>query len=418
MSLFRSAEVIQYRNKVLPETNIKSPIQWLLDWAGGGKTLSGIDVNPENAITLTTVFNAITLVSETMGMLPFAPHIISEVNGRKNNRIYREHFSYPLVTRRAHPYISSFNFRKVMFAWVMLHDTAYAYIDRNGSGRATSLFPLHPNRVVPKLTEDNRLIYEVDGEAVVEYINMFHIIGYTSNGLTGKSRVRIAKEALGKAMAAERFGANFFGKGINVSGFIKHPKRLKDEDAVKRLKNSFLKAHGGQNNQFSVGILEDGADWMQNEMDPAKAQLTENVKVDGLMAAQLFNIPLTMLKFLERGTAYANVEQLAIQLVQYTLTPWGVNWEQECWDKLLTDREKQQDNVEFKFNFNGLLRGDTETRAKFYEAMGRLGGYSPNRILELEDENGYDGGDVHPLAPGTTTIEQLENEKKNTVTQD
>ncbi|MBN2365724.1 MAG: phage portal protein [Calditrichaeota bacterium] len=389
-------------------------MQWFLEWAGGGKTASGIDINPENAISLTTVFNAITLISEGMAMMPFAPHIEENINGRVNKRIYKEHFSYPLVARRSHPYISSYNFRKVMFAWACRYDDAYAFISRKGSGNAISMYPIHPNRVVPMITPDRRLIYEIDGKEKIDYINMFHIVGYTNNGITGSSRVHLAKEALGKAMAAQQFGAKFFGKGMNVSGFVKTPKLLKDKDAVDRLKQSFIKAHGGQNNQFGIGVLEDGADWISNEVDPEKAQLNETIKVDGLMVAQLFNIPLTMLKFLERGTAYANVEQLAIQFVKYTMVPWGVNWEQECWEKLLTEREKEQDKIRYKFNFNGLLRGDTQTRAQFYNILSKCGAYSPNRILELEDENGYEGGDVHPLSPGTTTIEQLENETQNT----
>jgi len=418
MSLFQTAEAIRYRNLQLPETGIKSPLQWFIDWAKGGKTASGIDVDPENAISLTTMFNAILLISEGMAMIPFAPHLEEIVEGRTNKRIYKEHFSYPLVAQRTHPVISSFNFRKVMFNWACRYDDAYAIIGRGGSAKAQSMYPIHPNRVVPMITPDKRFIYEIDGREKVDYINMFHIVGYTNNGITGSSRINLAKEALGKAMAAQQFGAKFFGKGINVSGFIKTPKFLKDQDAVDRLKTSFAKKYGGQNNQFSVGVLEDGADWLQNEMDPEKAQLNETIKVDGLMIAQLFNIPLTMLKFLERGTAYANVEQLAIQFVKHTLVPWGINWEQECWQKLLTEKEQRQEKIQYKFNFNALLRGDTETRSKFYDILSKCGAYSPNRILELEDENGYEGGDVHPLSPGTTTIEKLENETQNTITQD
>ncbi len=423
MSLFQSAEALRYRNSTLPETSFQNPMQWLLDWVGGGKTVSGVDVDPENAISLTTVFNAITLISEGLARLPFGPQITETVTNkdgtdRKSIRVLKEHKSYILTARRPHPYISSFMFRQVMLNWACRYDNAYAVIERDGFANPISLFPFHPKRVVPKITEDQRLVFEIDGMEIIDHMNMFHIIGYTNNGITGLSRINIAREALGKAMATQKFGAEFFGKGINVSGFIKTKKHLKDKDAVERVKTSFAKKYGGQNGQFSVGLLEDDADWLSNETDPGKAQLNETTKADGVMVAQLLNIPVTMLKFLERGTAYANVEQLYIQFVNNTLIPWGEKWEAECWYKLLTEKEKRQDNIEFKYNYNALLKGDTENRAKFYEAMSNVGAYSPNRILELEDENGYEDGDVHLVAPGSTTIENIDNETQNTITQD
>jgi HK97 family phage portal protein len=416
MGLFQAADTLGYRNSVLPATSITNPLTWLIDWFGSNETASGQKVDPENAISLTTLFNAITLISESMGMMPFAPHVKKTVTDAKdgsertNDSIFREHFTYPITARRPHPLISSFNFRKVMYSWACRYDSAYAVIERDTTGKAISMFPIHPGRVQIKLTEDKRYVYEIDGTHQLDPMSVFHLLGYTNDGISGQSRIKIAREAIGKAQAAQQFGAKFFGKGINVSGFIETPKLLKNADAVKRLKESFIKKFGGPNNQFSVGVLEDGAKFTSNETDPEKAQLNETIKMDGLMVAQLLNVPLTMLKFLERGTAYANVEQLAIQFVNFTLIPWGVNWEQECWFKLLTEKEKRQDKISFKFNFNSLLRGDTESRSRFYDVLAKVGAYSPNRILELEDENGYDGGNVHVLSPGAQTIEQIENE--------
>ena len=418
---FRRQLNLRHRNLALPQSNVISPLQWLTEYFRGGKTASGIAVDPENAISLPTVFNAITLISESFSQIPIAPHIKTTIvdpdkTVRHNDEILKSHFSYPLVARRPHPYISSANFKKVMFSWALKYDNAYALIGRDGAGKALSMLPVHPNRVMPKITDDRRLIYTIDGRDNYEYSDIFHIIGYTDSGIIGNSRIAIVKEAIGKALAAQKFGAHFFGKGINLSGFIETPKLLKNEDAVKRLKDSFVQKYGGQNGQFGVGLLEDGAKFTPMQTDPEKAQLNDTIKLDGLTVSQIFNIPLTMLKYLERGT-YNNLEQLTIQFVTYTLMPWGVNWEQECWEKLLTEREKREDNIQYKYNFNGLLRGDTDARAKFYESLAKVGAYSPNRILELEDENGYEGGNVHVLSPGAQTIEQIKNATQNTNTQ-
>lgn len=418
MSLLQAAENrAQFKaESKLPATSADSPLGWLTDFFGGSKTASGMKVSVDNAISLSTVFMARALISEDMAGLPFGPKITEEIeeSGKKrtNTRTYREHYSYNLLANRPHPLISSFNFRKVMFAWATTYDDAYAIIERNGNAQPRSMFPIHPKRVNPEV-KNNRLKYVIDGELELDPMSVFHIVGNTDNGLKGKSRIQIGKEGIGKALAAQKFGADFFGKGINVSGFIEHPDWFnKDKDKIERLKSSFVKKYGGQNGQFGVGVIEGGGKWKKNETNPEEAQLNETEKVDARFVANLLKMPVTMLNQLERGT-YNNIEQLTIQYVNHTLIPWGRNWEQECWFKLLSEREKAAGTINFKFNFNGLLRGDMEARAKFYESMSKVAAYSPNRILDLEDENGYRDGDIHLVMPGATTVESLLKQEEN-----
>lgn len=416
MSLISAAH---YRAEQLPESGIGTNMRsWLRSWLGGTDTPSGIKVDADNAISLSTVFNALLLLSESVAQLPLAP-FIKEPNGdRTSRREFTEHFSYNLVAHEPNEWMSSYTFRKTLQSHLCRYDRAYALISRNGRGQPIELFPLHPKWVTTKITEDRRLIYEVSGAwgstrlERINPINMLHLIGYTDNGLEGKSRVDILANGLGNAQAAERFTGHFFGKGINVSGFISTPKMLKDQEAVDRLKNSFVQRKGGPNNEWGVGVLEGGSEWIKNDVEPEKAQLNETRKVNGLTVAQIWNIPLPLLKYLESAT-YNNVEQLDIQFSKYTLAPWLINWEQEYRRKLLTESEKESGNVYFKHNMSGFLRGDTATRAEFYEKMQRTGAMSPNDIREKEDMNPYEGGDVHVVNPGAQTIEDLQNTIEN-----
>lgn len=417
--LLQAAENISSHRNLsgrLPASTVDNPANWLKELFGGKKTQSGINVTVDKAISLSTFFRAKMLISEGMGMIPFAPKIKEKVstsgNTRTNTRTYKEHFTYQLVARRPHPLLSSMMFRQTMFGWSCTYDNAYAIIERDGFMRAKSMFPIHPKRVQPSI-EEGKLIYLIDGEVKLGAMSVFHIVGNTDNGITGLSRIGLGSEGVGKALAAQNFGASFFGKGINVSGFLEYPGWLKgDQEKVERLKNSFVMKYGGQNGQFGVGVLEGGAKYAPNEIDPAKAQLNENEKVDARMAANLLNMPVTMLNQLERGT-FNNVEQLMTQFVNHTLMPWGVRFEEECWYKLLTEKEKREDNIQYKFNFNGLLRGDMTARAKFYEVMSKVAAYSPNDILNKEDENGFDLGDAHLVMPGANTLENVINGEGN-----
>lgn len=72
------------------------------------------------------------------------------------------------------------------------------------------------------------------------------------------------------------------------------------------------------------------------------------------------------------------------QLV-YTLNPWVIRWEQAMHKALLLPSEKQQYFI--KFNVDGLLRGDYQSRMNGY-AVGRQNGWlSANDIREMENLN-------------------------------
>lgn len=411
MSLYAAAAKTA-KNQQIGPSSIANPAPWLRNFFGSQKTASGIEIDEDNAISISTVFNVLTLLSESIAQLPLAPFIEEEEDGLLKKRKFKEHNTFRLVAKQPNDYMTSYTFRKVMMNHLVRYDRAFAFITRNGRGQPAELFPLHPKRVRTKIAKDGDVFYEVTNAfgsgktEIVSFQNMLHPIGYTDNGIEGKSRIRILAESLGNTKAAERFTGHFFGKGVNVSGFIKTPKMLKDEDAVERLKTSFVKKYGGANGEFGVGLLEGGAEWEPNEVEPEKAQLNETRKVNGVAVAQIWNIPLSLLKFIERNPA-GNVEQLDIQFTKYTLNPWLVNWEQEYEARLLSEREKQDGNIFYKHNVDGLLRGDIESRGQFYERMQRTGAFSPNDILRKEDENPYEGGNIHVINPGAQSVEQL-----------
>lgn len=78
----------------------------------------------------------------------------------------------------------------------------------------------------------------------------------------------------------------------------------------------------------------------------------------------------------------------------YTVEPWVKRWEQSMDLTLLTPQERRVYGT--RFNLDGLLRGDYETRMKGY-AIGRQNGWlSANDIRSLERMNPIpeeDGGD-------------------------
>ena len=120
--------------------------------------------------------------------------------------------------------------------------------------------------------------------------------------------------------------------------------------------------------------------------------------------ANAFNVPLS---FLNDGQAKAttNPEHVMTQFVQMTLIPIVRQYESEFNRKLLTRSQRMQ-GYYFKFNINGLLRGDTAARTQFYQMMIRNGIATPNELRKLEDlpvsnepnaDKLWFSGDLYPL---------------------
>ena len=95
-------------------------------------------------------------------------------------------------------------------------------------------------------------------------------------------------------------------------------------------------------------------------------------------------------------SSFSNIEQQSLEFVKYTLDPWVIRWEQSIQRSLLSKDEKAVYFV--KFNLEGLLRGDYQSRMNGY-AIGRQNGWmSANDIRELENLDripAEEGGDLY-----------------------
>lgn len=119
-------------------------------------------------------------------------------------------------------------------------------------------------------------------------------------------------------------------------------------------------------------------------------------------------------------SSFSNIEQQSLEFVKYTLDPWVIRWEQSIQRTLLTADEKKVFFV--KFNVEGLLRGDYQSRMTGYATARQNGWMSANDIRELENLDripAEDGGDLYlingnmlPLARAGAFADTTENGKE------
>ena len=374
-----------------------------------GGTTAGKHVTERSAMQITAVYSCVRILSEAIASLPLHLYQYTDT-GSKEKAI--DHPLYPIIHDEPNPELTSFAFREALMTHLLLWGNAYAQIIRNGKGEVIALYPLMPNRMTVDRDENGRLYYEYqasDDEAHtmkgslvrLSPKDVLHIPGLGFDGLVGYSPIAMAKNSIGMTMAAEEYGAKFFANGATPGGILEHPGVVKDPE---RVRDSWNSAFGGSANSNKVAVLEEGMHYTPISISPEQAQFLETRKFQIDEIARIFRIPPHMIGDLEKSS-FNNIEQQSLEFVKYTLDPWVCRWEQSMRKALLSDEEKRR--YFFKFNVDGLLRGDYESRMNGYATARQNGWMSANDIRELENLNRIpdeDGGDLYLINGNMTKL--------------
>ena len=365
-----------------------------------GNSSAGKLVNERTAMQMTAVYSCVRILAEAVAGLPLQVFRYNE-NGGKEKAV--DHPLYFLLHDEPNPEMSSFVFRETLMSHLLLCGNAYAQIIRNGRGEVMGLYPLMPNKMTVDRDEKGRLYYTyyhspeeartMSGSYVVlPPSEVLHIPGLGFDGLVGYAPIAMAKNAIGLAIATEEYGSKFFANGAAPSGVLEHPGTIKDPS---RVRESWQATFGGSGNANKIAVLEEGMKYTPISISPEQAQFLETRKFQVNEIARIFRVPPHMIGDLERSS-FNNIEQQSLEFVKYTLDPWVVRWEQSIQRALFTPEEKKSYFV--KFNVEGLLRGDYQSRMEGYATARQNGWMSANDIRELEnlDRISADqGGDLY-----------------------
>ncbi|MBS3937601.1 MAG: phage portal protein [Peptococcaceae bacterium] len=365
-----------------------------------GGTTSGKTVNERTAMQTTAVYACVRILAETLASLPL--HTYKHTAGGKEKA--KNHRLYSLLHDEPNPEMTSFVFRETLMSHLLLWGNAYAQIVRDGRGNVLSLYPLLPDRMVVDRTAGGELFYEYrkdEGTAILRREEVVHIPGLGFDGLVGYSPIAMAKNAIGMAIATEEYGAKFFANGANPGGVLEHPGVVKDP---KRVRDSWNAVYQGSSNAHRVAVLEEGMKFQSMGIPPEQAQFIATRKFQITEIARIFRIPPHMIGDLEKSS-FSNIEQQSLEFVKYTLDPWVVRWEQALQRALLPAAEKREFFI--KFNVDGLLRGDYQSRMNGYATARQNGWMSSNDIRELENMNRIPeelGGDLYLINGNMTKL--------------
>jgi len=190
------------------------PMSSLFESLGLGRSDAGVMVNEKQAMRLTTAYACIKVISQDLSRLSLD---VFQQMPDDSMRVAREHRLHPILHDRPNPNMSSMVWRGAMLASVCAYGNGYSWIKRDKAARVISLVPLNPARTSP-VKISGQLCYgttQTDtGEAAfIEPDNMLHFMGLSLDGIVGLSPIQTCKNAFGLGLAAEKFGAQFFGNG-------------------------------------------------------------------------------------------------------------------------------------------------------------------------------------------------------------
>jgi len=359
-------------------------------WGAGGDVVVGnysdTMVNGKTAFSLVPVFSAISLISDTISTLPVDAY--QRIDG--NRKPYRPKPSWvdqPDVdqTRQGH-------YQSVLVS-LLIWGNAYVRIFRNSQGEVVNLVALDPQKMEVTRSAIGRKLFHYEGEEkALTSDEVMHLTDLLEPGhIVGVARVDRLREALGLGIALQNFAAAFFGQGVTGSLIAEVPGNI-TPDQAKQLSDSMSNRHGGWRKSGRVPVLSGGATLKDVSVKNDQSQFIESRRFFVEEVARLFNIPLSMMD-VPGAASYASVEMNAIQFVTHTLRPYieKLEW---SYSRLLPEQ------AFLKFNVDGLLRGDFNSRITAYSVGLQSGFMSINDVRRIEDMTPVVGGDEYrvPLA--------------------
>lgn len=348
----------------------------------GSKTYTGKNIDSESAMQISTVWACNRILCETIGSLPGAMY---EKQGE--NWIKIDHQVGNVLRLSPNPDMTGTEYIEASTANLNLHGNAYSFRNVGTGGELVSLYPIPATQCRPMRNKETGVIsYDVYENGKWENYpreKIWHVKGFGTDGLIGLSPIQYAKQAMGISLAMEEFSGRFFSQGAKTAGIIRIPTFLKD-DQREAARKSLEGQWSGMENAHKMRLLEGGIEYEPVTMPLDDAQFLQSRGFQMEEICRIYRIPPHMVADLERAT-FSNIEQMSLEFVIYTLLPWLTRYESSITRWLI--RPQDRTKYRFRFNFEGLLRGDAKSRSELYSSALQNGWMNRNEVRSLENLN-------------------------------
>jgi len=350
---------------------------------------SGVNVTEQSAMAISAVYACVYKIASTISSLGLEIY----VRDGRNVEVANQHPSYRLITSEPNENQNAYDFWETVMSSALMYGCGYAIIERNARGYAERLVPVSYYDVDAKDVDGER-VFVIRDYGVVSQENMLEI-----SNMQRMSPIRLHRENMGLAKAAQDFGSEYFGQKGQMTGVLASDQPLRKEqmDVIQNSWNQSAMNAGTK-------LLPFGFKYQRITITPDEAQFIETRKFQAEEICRIYSVPPSLVQ-LPSQTTFNNVEQQNLQFARHTISPWAKRIEQEIDRKLIQSFERP--DVYSQFNMNDLYRGDLSARTNFYQQMLQTGVMSINEVRAKENMNPVEGGDTHTVQVNQIALDRL-----------
>lgn len=366
--------------------------------------VDSLQIDGSNSFKEVTVYTCIKILSEAIAKLPMNVFRKSYQEDGSTKIIPVNDYRYNLLKLRPNPFMTAYDFWRLMEAMVDTRGNAYALIDvasvgRN-AGQIQGLYPAKPDQMtvyvddVGLLSGKNRVWYmyrdDMGQEMLLDSDSVLHFKGLSINGIIGLSVLEYLRTTIENARGASAYLNTSYKKGMQGAGILQYTGGL-DDAKESALRDKFEKMTSGIVNTNRIAVMPLGLSYQSLNLKMTDAQFLENTQLTIQQLTAAFGIKPHQVND-QTKTSYASTSEANREFYTDTLLGKLTEYEQETRYKLFLPREID-DGYYTKFNVDVLLRGDISKRYDAYAKAIQNGFKMPNEVRALEEDPPKEGGD-------------------------
>ena len=373
---------------------------------------AGVNFSDARALQVSTFWSCVRLLAETIASMPLILYKRLPDGSRARAT---DHPVYRLLHDAPNPHMTGMEFREALSTQLVIYGNAYAQIIRNGAGGLVAMYPLRADRMTVIRRPDGSAVYiytvtvettylvqagvpastyanAVDNRGPVPVApvtvamseeSVFHLKGFGADGYVGFNTLAYASNAVGLAVAAERYAGMFYAKGGKPSGVLMLD-RLLSKEQREQVRREFGGMSYSETSATPLWILEASMKYQPISVAPGEAQLAESRQYQAVELARFFRVPPHLIFEMEKATTWGTgLEQQNLGFLTYSLMPYLRRWETVCDKFLLNDEERK--TLYCEHLLDALLRADSAARAVLYSKYAESGIMTRDEIRRAEN---------------------------------
>lgn len=374
------------------------------DW--GGHNYSGESVNETSALSLSSYYRAVSLVSQAIAALPLKTYRTTTAAGGAETR---ERVSSFLDNPAGPDSLTPFEWKERVVLHLLVHGNAYLYHLYSDAGMLVGLYPIHPRAV--EVVEDATmaggkyfLLDTLDGRREeVSTLELTHVLGPITDGLVGYSPLTVGRNSLGTGLAADRSAAEMFSAGAPVNGaFVPRAGEQISGQDIDDIVEDLDEHLYGRSRRGRIPILNRVLEYVDWQMTNSDAQWMEARAFNIEEVSRWTGVPPFLLMQLDKQTSWGTgIAEQNKNLSQFVLLSWCKRITEHLSRLLAAPRHVE-------FDMAGLEAGSAAEEIALVMSQVNGGFLTLNEGRRIRNLSPLEGGDVLRVPSGVMLQTQLE----------